>query len=144
MARSTLTAQLPYQAETVWAVVTDLEDTVWRSDLHRVEVLSPTAFIEYDNQGHATHFTVTDTQPPHRWAFTMEGETFAGQWTGEFQPVPAGVRLTFTEEITPKRWWMALFLPVYLRRQQRRYLADLRRALAHRAGGNLDNGSPTR
>lgn len=144
MARSTLTAQLPYQAETVWAVVTDLEATAWRSDLRRVEVLSPTAFIEYDNTGNATQFTVTDAQPPHRWSFTLEGEAFVGQWTGLFQPVPGGVRLTFTEEITPKHRWMVLFLPIYLRRQQRRYLADLRRALAHRAGGNLDNGFPAR
>lgn len=144
MARSTLTAQLPYQAEAVWSVVTNLKDTAWRSDLHRVEVLSPSTFIEYDNKGNATQFAVTDAQPPHRWAFTMEGEAFVGQWTGLFQAVPGGVQLTFTEEITPKRWWMALFLPAYLRRQQRRYLADLRRALANRAGGNLDKLFPTR
>ena len=135
MAVSTLTARLPYRAETVWAVVTNLADTAWRSDLRRVEVLSPTVFVEHDTGGHATRFTITAAQPPCLWAFAMEGESFSGQWTGRFQPVPGGVRLTFTEEVTPQRRWMALFLPAYLRRQQRRYLADLRRELACRAGG---------
>lgn len=135
MAVSTLTARLPYQAETVWAVVTNLADTAWRSDLRRVEVLSPAVFVEHDTGGHATRFTITAAQPPCLWAFAMESENFSGQWTGQFQPVPDGVRLTFTEAVTPKRRWLALLLPAYLRRQQRRYLADLRRELARRAGG---------
>ena len=34
---STVTALLPYPPERVWAVVTDLENWQWRSDLSRLE-----------------------------------------------------------------------------------------------------------
>ena len=39
-----------------------------------------------------------------------------------------------TETVNAKRWWMRPFVPGYLKRQQRRYMNDLRRELLKQAG----------
>ena len=110
----------------VWQVVTDLSNAAWRSDLKRVEVLDETHFVEHTKSGYATNFTVTACEPLRRWAFTMESGNMAGSWEGIFEAGEGGARLTCTETVNAKRWWMRPFLPGYLRRQQRRYLDDLR------------------
>ena len=51
---STVTALLPYPPERVWAVVTDLENWQWRSDLSRLEHTGEDAFTEYDKSGFAS------------------------------------------------------------------------------------------
>lgn len=67
MVTSTLQITLPYPPEQVWQVVTDLTDTAWRSDIARVEVTGPGAFVEYTPAGVATRFTVTAQEPCRRW-----------------------------------------------------------------------------
>ena len=130
---STVTAVLPYGAERVWSVVTNMKDTAWRSDICRVEVLAQDRFVEHARSGVATTFTVTVWQAPHSWAFDMENANMHGQWKGQFETLDNGCRLTFTETVTAKRWWMRPFVPMYLKRQHRRYLNDLRRKLAGEA-----------
>ena len=130
MAVSTVRAQFPCTVQQLWSTVTDLAHTAWRSDLVRVEVLDDARFIEHTKGGHATAFTVTACQPPCRWAFVMESEDLSGSWEGSFEAAEGGAVLTCTEAITARHWWMRPLVPVYLRRQQRRYLQDLRRALA--------------
>ena len=126
---STATALLPYPPERVWAVVTDLENWQWRSDLGHLDHTGEDAFTEYDKSGFPTRFTVTDRRPASLWAFDIENVNLTGRWTGEFSPEGGGTRVVFTELITPKRRWMRLFAKGYLRRQQARYLSDLERAL---------------
>ena len=126
---STVTALLPYPPERVWAVVTDLDRWQWRSGLGNLERTGENGFVEYDRRGFPTHFTVTDCRPPLFWAFDLENANLTGRWTGEFRQAEGGAQVTFTEYITPRKGWMRLFTRVYLRRQQARYLADLRRAL---------------
>ena len=126
---SSITAVLPYPPERVWAAVTDLDHWQWRSDLSRLERMGEDAFTEYGQGGFPTYFTVTDRRPPSLWAFDIENANLTGRWTGEFQPEGADTRVTFTEHIAPKKAWMRLFAKGYLRRQQARYLEDLRRAL---------------
>ena len=126
---SSVTAVLPYPPERVWAVVTDLDRWQWRSGLGNLERTGENGFIEYDRRGFPTHFTVTDCRPPLFWAFDLENANLTGRWTGEFQRAEGGTQVTFTEHITPRKGWMRLFVRGYLRRQQARYLADLRRAL---------------
>lgn len=126
---STIGAVVPYPAEQVWAVVTDLDRWQWRSDLEGLERTGPDTFTEYAKGGFPTRFTVTCRREPVKWAFDLENANMSGSWTGEFQAVPEGTRVTFTESLTPKKGWMKLLVKGYLRRQQVRYFADLRQAL---------------
>ena len=131
---STVTALLPYPPERVWAVVTDLDRWQWRGDLRRLDHAGEDAFTEYDKTGFPTRFTVTDRRPPSRWAFDVDNANLPGRWTGTFSPEGGGTRVTFTETVTVKKFWMRLFAKGYLRRQQARYLADLRKALEREGG----------
>ena len=126
---STTAALLPYPPERVWAVVTDLDHWQWRRDLSRLDHAGADDFTEYDKNGFPTHFTVMERRPTSLWAFTLENANLMGRWTGEFRPEGMGTRVTFTEHITPKKAWVGLFAKGYLRRQQARYMADLRQAL---------------
>ena len=126
---SSASAEFAAPPEQVWAVVTDLDNWQWRRDLSRLEAAGPDAFTEYDRGGFPTHFTVTERRPPVRWAFDLENANLTGRWTGAFCTAGGGTCVTFTECILPKKRWMRLFARAFLRRQQARYLADLRRAL---------------
>ena len=114
MAASRVTVHFPCPVERVWQTVTDLMNTAWRGDLARVEILNETYFVEHTKSGYATNFTVTACEPLCRWAFTMEN---------------GGARLTCIETVNAKHWWMRPLVPGYLKRQQKRYLDDLRREL---------------
>lgn len=59
----------------------------------------------------------------------MENENLSGSWEGSFEAAEGGTRLTCTETVTAKRWWMRPFVPGYLKQQQKRYLDDLRKEL---------------
>ncbi|MBC5731970.1 SRPBCC family protein [Pseudoflavonifractor hominis] len=129
MAMSKVTVYFPYPVVRVWQTVTDLAHTAWRSDLARVEVLDETHFVEYTKSGYATNFTVTACEPFRRWAFTMENDNMFGSWEGVFEAAEGGTQLTCTEIVHAKHWWMHPFVPGYLKRQQKRYLDDLRKEL---------------
>lgn len=129
MVTSKVTVYFPYPVVQVWQTVTDLAHTVWRSDLARVEVLDETHFVEFTKSGYATNFTVTACEPFRRWAFTMENDNMFGSWEGVFEAAEGGTQLTCTEIVHAKHWWMHPFVPGYLKRQQKRYLDDLRKEL---------------
>lgn len=129
MVRSEITVRLDCPAEQVWETVTDLSRQGWRSDVERVEITGEASFVEYGKGGFATAFTVTEREPPRRWAFDLENENIQGRWTGDFTDAAGGCTVTFTEEITVKKAWMRAFAGLYVKRQQRQYLADLKKAL---------------
>lgn len=129
MAVSKVTIQFPCPVEQVWHVVTDLTHTAWRSDLARVEVPDETHFVEHTKSGYATHFTITACKPPHFWAFIMENGNMSGSWESIFEAAEDGTRLTCTETVNAKHWWMRPFVSGYLKQQQRLYLDDLRKEL---------------
>ena len=129
MPTSRVTVHFPCPAERVWEVVTNLANTAWRSDLKWVEVLDEAHFVEHTKSGYATNFTVTACEPLHYWAFTMENGNMSGTWEGIFEAAEGGTQLTCTETVNAKRWWMRLFVPGYLKRQQKLYLYDLRKEL---------------
>lgn len=133
MATSKVTVHFRCPVEQVWQTVTDLTHTAWRSDLKRVEVLDEAHFVEHTKSGYATYFTVTAWELLRRWAFTMENGNMTGAWEGIFEAAEGGTRLHCTETVAAKRWWMRPLVPGYLKRQQRRYLDDLRRELTRRA-----------
>ena len=78
---------VPADIQTVWRTVTSLTDYAWRSDVAKIERLDDTQFVERTQSGAATLFRVTQTQPPHLWAFDMENDNFSGHWTGRFTAV---------------------------------------------------------
>lgn len=105
MTVSTMETMVSQPREAVWAVVTDLDNWQWRSDLEGLEQTGPDSFVEYGKGGFATHFTVTSRQEPERWAFDLVNASMEGTWTGEFQVVPEGTKITFTERLAPKKKW---------------------------------------
>lgn len=129
MAVSQMTWELPYPIQQVWNVVTNLEYISWRSDLKRVEELSQITFVEYTKSGFATTYTVTACKETTFWAFHMENGNISGHWEGRFISTKAGTRVTFTESVTAKHWWIIPLVPVYLKRQQKAYLEDLAKKL---------------
>ena len=92
----------------MWRTVTSLTDYAWRSDLAKIERLDDTQFVEHTQSGAATLFRVTQTQPPHLWAFDMENDYFSGHWTGRFTALGDNcTELDFAKDITLKKWLRA-------------------------------------
>ena len=129
MAVAQIKAVFPAQIQKVWDTVTALDACAWRSDLARIEAVSETRFIEYSKDGFATTFTVTASEPCKRWEFDLENENMKGHWTGVFSQRGDLTEVTFTEDITAKRLLLKPFVKPFLKKQQARYIADLRKAL---------------
>ena len=129
MTTATIKATLACDIETVWNKVTDRQDTAWRSDIARTEAGSGGVFTEYTKDGFATTFSVTAEEKPNRYAFDLENANMKGRWTGVFTQTSEGTELQFTEEITVKKPIMKLFAGIYLKKQQKQYINDLKKAL---------------
>lgn len=122
--------ELSYPIEKVWKVVTDLEDSSWRSDLDRIEILEEgVKFVEYTKDGFATTFTITCFEPANRYEFDMENENMKGHWTGVFSAQGEKTVVDFTEDVTAKKAIMKPFVGIYLKKQQSVYIEDLKKAL---------------
>ncbi len=129
MAVSKMSVALPYDVKRVWETVTSLTACAWRSDLSRVQVLSDTQFVEYTKDGYPTTFTTTALEPYRRWEFDLENGNIKGHWTGLFTQKDGHTLLELTEDVTAKKFFMRPLVKVYLKKQQARYIADLKRAL---------------
>lgn len=131
MAISNIKAEFKADIETVWSLVTSLENYSWRNDLDRIEVKEQgKEFVEYTKDGYATKFTITVFEPHKRYEFDMENDNMKGHWTGIFAYENGVTSIDFTEEVEAKKLVMKPFVKGYLKKQQAVYIADLRRALA--------------
>ncbi len=130
MAVSNIKAIFHSDIQRVWAVVTSLEDYRWRSDLGKIEIVDQKQFIEYTKEGYATTFTVTATEPCKRWEFDMENSNMKGHWVGIFTQKGEETEVDFTESVTAKKILMKPFVGAYLKKQQKRYVSDLQKALS--------------
>lgn len=134
MTTSTATATFACDIQSVWDTVTSLEETAWRSDLGRIEVLNDRQFVEYTEEGYATTFTVTAMEPCRRWEFDLENDNIKGHWTGIFTQKGEQTEISFTEEVAVKKPLLKLlmqpYLKTYLKKQQAQYISDLRSALS--------------
>ena len=116
--------------QTVWRIVTDNRNTQWRSDLSRVEVSEDGChFTEYAKNGFPTEFTITLKNPCKQYEFHLKNQNLTGRWSGIFSVVPGGTEIEFTEVITVKNPIMRLLAGFYLKRQQRTYIRDLKKAV---------------
>ena len=129
MSKSTITTVLPFDVHTVWTLVTDVRHYGWRSDLSRTEVRSEKEFVEYARNGYATTFTVTKLEYCKRWEFDMENTNMRGHWTGVFRSRGDNTEIQFTEVVTAKKWILKPFVKGYLKKQQARFVTDLKQAL---------------
>lgn len=129
MAVSNIRVVFPCDIRKVWETVTDVENYGWRSDLSRTEVLDEKRFLEYTTEGYATTFTVTASEDCKRWEFDMENSNMKGHWIGLFTQKGEETEVDFTEEVTAKKFFMRPFVSSYLKKQQARFISDLRKAL---------------
>lgn len=130
MAVCEIKAVLACDIQTVWEMVTSLEHYTWRSDLDKIEVTDENQFIEYTREGYATAFTVTVKEPCRRWEFDMENDNMKGHFSGVFIQKDHGTEIRLTEDVTAKKVFMKPVIKSYLKKQQARYVADLKKAVS--------------
>lgn len=59
----------------------------------------------------------------------MENDNMQGHWTGVFSYNEGVTVIEFTENVTAKKLIMKPFVGTYLKKQQTKYIQDLRNAL---------------
>ena len=131
MTTSNIKATLSCDIHKVWEIITAVKNYTWRSDLSKTEVISSRQFIEYTKEGYPTTFTITVTEPYKRWEFDMENSNMKGHWVGVFTSLGSKTQIDFTENITPKKWFMKPFVKAYLKKQQKQFILDLKKHLSN-------------
>ena len=130
MAVSTIKAEFQCKVEKVWEVVTSLEQYSWRDDLEKIVITVPEKeFEEHTKDGYVTTFKITAFDKYERYEFDMENDNMRGHWTGKFSYMDGITAIEFTENVTAKKLFMKPFVGSYLKKQQARYIQDLRNAL---------------
>lgn len=129
MAVSSIKEVINSNVKKVWDMVLDYENYTWRSDLSKTEVIDENQFIEYTKDGYPTTFTVTLTEPFKRWEFDMENTNMKGHWTGVFTEKGDSTEIEFTEYVEAKKFYLKPFIKLYLKKQQKQFVSDLKNAL---------------
>ncbi len=128
MVTSNMKAIVKSDLQKVWEIVLAVENySTWRSDLSKTEILNEKQFVEYTNQGFATTFTVTEIQPYRCWKFDMENTNMSGHWVGVFTSKGSETEIDFTECVTAKKLFMKPFVKSFLKKQQARFVLDLKK-----------------
>ena len=130
IASSNIKVVFRYSIDSVWNMVTAVENYAWRSDLSKIEIINKNQFIEYTKEGYATTFTITMTEPFKRWQFDMYNYNMKGHWTGLFMAKgEEETEISFTEDVIVKKIIMKPFIKTFLKKQQRLYISDLLKEL---------------
>lgn len=128
MAISSIKAELSSDIGKVWDIVTS-DNAAWRSDLREIKRIDEKRFVEINKSGFETCFTITLFKPNSLYEFDIENDNMTGHWMGKFSVQNGMTVIEFTEDVTPKKAIMKLFVKGYLKKQQTAYLRDLRKAL---------------
>ena len=130
VANSNINAIIRDDIHKVWDVVLAVDKyNTWRSDLSKTEIINDKQFIEYTKDGYDTTFTVTVVEPYKRWEFDMENSNMKGHWTGIFIAKGNETQIDFTENVIPQKWFMKPFVKTFLKKQQKQFILDLKKAL---------------
>ena len=130
MAISNISAIINGDVRKVWDIVYAVEKYgLWRSDLSKTEIINEKQFIEYTKDGYATTFFTTAVELYKRWEFDMENSNMSGHWIGVFTAKGNETQIDFTENVTPKKWFMKPFVKIYLKKHQKQFVLDLKKAL---------------
>ena len=124
MAISTIKEEFKCEIEKVWELVTSLDNYSWRSDIDKIVVTVPEKeFEEHTKDGYVTKFKITAFDEYKNYEFDMENGNMHGHWTGKFSFIE------FTEDVIAKKLVMKPFVGMYLKKQQAKYIQNLREAL---------------
>ena len=119
----------------IWNIMLDVSQYAdWRSDLSRTEVLDVKRFREYTKDGFSTTFTTTILEPYSRWEFDMDNNNMSGHWIGVFLQVWNKSIVSFTEDVTAKKWFLKPFVRSYLKKQQAQFVMDLEKVINKKVG----------
>ena len=130
MAVSNINTIINHDIQKVWSIVLAVDRyTLWRSDVSKTEIINDEQFIEYTKNGYATAFTVTVVEPYKRWEFDMENSNMKGHWIGIFTDKGNATEIDFTEYVIPKKRFMKPFVKAYLKKQQKQFVIDVKKAL---------------
>ena len=129
MIKSSVRVVLACDVRRVWETVTSLQNWAWRSDLTGLEVLDEGKFVEQAPNGAKTTFSVTGEEPCRLWAFDLENDMLRGHWRGLFLEKDGGTEIVFTESVAMKKRVPGLMIWLFLKKQQGRYIKDLKKAL---------------
>ena len=122
--------QLPCPAERIWRVITDLEHWSWRSGLTDLLVeRDGRHFVEKFRDGDVLFCRITAFAPCRWYALDMANDRLFGHWEVLLIPTDQGARMELTSGVWIKGPLGNLLAKSWLLRRQRRYVADLRRAL---------------
>ena len=118
---------LPYDINTVWTVLRNVEDyPEWRSDVSRTEIPDCTVFIEYGKNAFPTTFLITKEEEPFLWEFDIDNANIHGHWIGMLHETENGTEVEFSEAISVKKIIFKPFVKAYLKKQQSRFMEDLK------------------
>lgn len=118
---------LPYDINTVWSVIRNIEAyPQWRSDVFDVEILDSTRFIEYGRNAFPTTFLITKEEEPFLWEFDIDNANIHGHWIGMLHETENGTEVEFSEAISVKKIIFKPFVKAYLKKQQSRFMEDLK------------------
>lgn len=129
MAIANIKVTLLCPIEKVWDKVTDLNDFIWRSDLINIRIIDENTFVEISKDGIETYFKVIECIKNQSWSFEIENKNIKGTWTGKFYSHGDKTTLDFTENIMSKKIIFKPFVGSYLKKQQKLYFKDLKKAL---------------
>ena len=130
MAISNISTIINADIHKVWEVVFAVDKySEWRSDLSKTEIINEKQFIEYTKDGYTTSFFTTAVEPYKRWEFDMENSNMTGHWIGVFTAKENKTQIDFTENVTPKKRFMKPLVKIYLKKQQKQFVLDLKKAL---------------
>lgn len=133
MIESKKTVTLSFPISEVWNIVTDNQHTTWRSDIVRVEV-GGNHFTEYTSKNFPTRFTITKKEHEKLYEFDLENQNMSGHWIGKFEVVDdSQTKLELIEQLTVGNWLMRKMAPMYLKKQQKKYIHDLEVELQRRS-----------
>lgn len=67
-----------------------------------------------------------------RWEFDMENENIKGHWMGVFTSDNGITEIDFTEAVISKKILLKPLVKWYLKKRQKTYIQDLKKALANK------------
>lgn len=74
--KSTICATLNCNIQTVWKVVTSLNDYSWRSDIVSISFSDKRHFTERNSDDIITHFIVRVFEPYSQYSFDLDNKTY--------------------------------------------------------------------
>lgn len=114
----------------IWDFLTNLNNQLWRTNIKDIQIVDDSHFVEFDNDGYETHFAITNKVEKEIYEFDIENQNINGHWIGKLKQLDDHhIHIEFTEMINVNNKIMNLLAKTYLKKQQKQYIEDLKKAL---------------